>query len=141
VVKRADALFAYQLAVVVDDAFQQITNIVRGADLLDSTPRQIHLQNLLGLPSPHTMHLPVAVNEAGEKLSKQTLAQAVDSARPVSALWQALAFLQQRPPQTLQDERLETVWEWARQNWHAERLVGCRALPAMTDELDHRGNE
>lgn len=141
VVKRADGLFAYQLAVVVDDAFQQITHIVRGSDLLNSTPRQIHLQNLLGLPTPHYMHLPVAVNVAGEKLSKQTLAQAVDSARPVNALWQALAFLQQRPPQALQDEGLDTVWEWARQNWRAERLVGCRALPAMTDELDHRGNE
>lgn len=141
VVKRADGLFAYQLAVVVDDAFQKISNVVRGADLLNSTPRQIHLQNLLGLPTPHYMHLPVAVNVAGEKLSKQTLAQAVDSARPVSSLWQALAFLRQQPPQALQDERLDTVWEWARRNWRAERLVGCRALPAMADELDHRGNE
>ncbi|MHB1116561.1 tRNA glutamyl-Q(34) synthetase GluQRS [Sideroxydans sp.] len=141
VVKRADGLFAYQLAVVVDDAFQQISNVVRGADLLNSTARQIHLQNLLGLPTPHYMHLPVAVNAAGEKLSKQTLAQAVDSTRPVHALWHALAFLQQQPPQAMQDERLDTVWEWARRNWHAERLVGCRALPAMADELDHRGNE
>ncbi|MFH2139210.1 MAG: tRNA glutamyl-Q(34) synthetase GluQRS [Pseudomonadota bacterium] len=141
VVKRADGLFAYQLAVVVDDAFQQIRNVVRGADLLNSTARQIHLQNLLGLPTPHYMHLPVAVNAAGEKLSKQTLAQAVDSTRPVHALWRALAFLQQQPPQALQDERPDTVWEWARRNWHAERLVGCRALPAMADELDHRGNE
>ncbi len=141
VVKRADGLFAYQLAVVVDDAFQKISNVVRGADLLNSSPRQIHLQNLLDLPTPHYMHLPVAVNAAGEKLSKQTLAQAVDSARPVNALWHALAFLQQHPPQALQDERLDTVWEWARSNWRAERLVGCRALSAMTDELDHRGNE
>jgi glutamyl-Q tRNA(Asp) synthetase len=141
VVKRADGLYAYQLAVVADDAFQRITHIVRGADLLNSTPRQIHLQYLLGLSTPHYMHLPVALNAAGEKLSKQTLALAVDSARPVSALWQALAFLQQQPPQALQDERLDTLWEWAHQNWRTERLVGCRALPSMTEELDHRGHE
>ncbi|MBU1214495.1 MAG: tRNA glutamyl-Q(34) synthetase GluQRS [Gammaproteobacteria bacterium] len=141
VVKRADGLFAYQLAVVVDDALQQITHIVRGADLLNSTPRQIHLQNLLGLHTPHYMHLPVALNTAGEKLSKQTLAQAVDTVQPVIALWRALSFLQQQPPQELQIEDLEAVWEWALRNWRAERLVGCRALPAMTDELDHRGHE
>jgi glutamyl-Q tRNA(Asp) synthetase len=141
VVKRADGLFAYQLAVVVDDAFQQITDIVRGADLLDSAPRQIHLQHLLGLPTPRYMHLPVAVNAAGEKLSKQTLAQAVDSSRPADALWHALTFLRQRPPQGLLHESLDAIWEWAQRNWRAERLVGCRALPAMTDELDHRGNE
>lgn len=141
VVRRADGLFAYQLAVVVDDAFQQITHIVRGADLLNSTPRQIHLQRLLGLGMPHYMHLPVAVNEAGEKLSKQTLAQAVDSSRPVEGLWHALAFLQQQPPQGLRHGNLEQIWEWARRNWHPGKLVGLRALPAMADELDHRGQE
>ena len=141
VVKRADSLFAYQLAVVVDDAHQGITHVVRGADLLASTPRQIHLQGLLGLPTPHYMHLPVAVNETGEKLSKQTLAEAVDTAQPVAALWCALSFLRQHPPQALRKVNLEALWAWARQNWRAENLVGLRALPAMAHEFDHRGHE
>jgi len=141
VVKRADGLFAYQLAVVVDDAHQGITHVVRGADLLASTPRQIHLQGLLGLPTPHYMHLPVAVNETGEKLSKQTLAEAVDTAQPVAALWCALSFLRQYPPQALRKNSLEALWTWARQNWRAENLVGLRALPAMAHEFDHRGHE
>jgi glutamyl-Q tRNA(Asp) synthetase len=77
VIRRADGLFAYQLAVVVDDAEQSITAIVRGADLLASTPRQIHLQRLLGLPQPSYLHVPVALDGAGEKLSKQTRAAAL----------------------------------------------------------------
>ncbi|MGE4112278.1 MAG: tRNA glutamyl-Q(34) synthetase GluQRS, partial [Burkholderiales bacterium] len=95
VVKRADGQYAYQLAVVVDDAAQGITDIVRGADLQDSTPRQIYLQQLLGYATPRYAHLPVAVNVMGEKLSKQTLAQAVDITAPVQALNMALAFLGQ----------------------------------------------
>jgi glutamyl-Q tRNA(Asp) synthetase len=79
VIKRADGFWAYQLAVVVDDGAQGITDIVRGADLLDSTPRQIWLQRLLGLPQPGYLHVPVVVNALGEKLSKQTGAQAFDN--------------------------------------------------------------
>lgn len=141
VVKRADGLFAYQLAVVADDALQHITHIVRGADLLNSTPRQIHLQKLLGLPTPKYMHLPIAVNEAGEKLSKQTLAQAVNSEQAVHELWRALTFLQQQPPHELKYEDMDRVWEWARQNWRPDKLVGLRALSAMPNELDHRRHE
>ena len=87
-VLRADGIYAYQLAVVVDDAWQEITDVVRGADLLDSTPRQTHLQNLLGLPSPRYRHVPLVTNDKGEKLSKQTLAPALDvesSARVVDS--------------------------------------------------------
>ena len=95
---RRDGLFAYQLAVVVDDAAAGVTEVVRGADLLDSTARQIVLQRLLGYPTPAYAHLPVASNTAGEKLSKQTLARAVDGAEPARVLVDALDFLGQEPP-------------------------------------------
>ena len=97
VLKRRDGLFAYQLAVVVDDAAQDVTHIVRGADLLDSTARQIHLQRLLGYPTPQYLHVPTAVNEQGQKLSKQTLASAVSTANDAVSigLLSALRFLGQ----------------------------------------------
>jgi glutamyl-Q tRNA(Asp) synthetase len=130
VVKRADGLFAYQLAVVVDDAWQDITHVVRGADLLDSTPRQIWLQRLLGLHTPQYMHLPVAVNDAGEKLSKQTLAAPVDEAHPARTLLQALTFLRQSPPAGLAGSNVATILDWAVQNWNVADLRGIRTLPA-----------
>jgi glutamyl-Q tRNA(Asp) synthetase len=130
VVKRADGLFAYQLAVVVDDAFQGITHIVRGADLLDSTPRQIYLQRLLGLRIPQYLHLPVAVNESGEKLSKQTLAAPVDETHPVKTLLRVLDFLQQHPPAELLGCDVKVLLEWATANWDATKMRGIRMLPA-----------
>lgn len=93
VLKRADGFWAYQLAVVVDDADQGVTHVVRGADLLDSTPRQIYLQQLLGVPTPSYMHVPVVTNAAGEKLSKQTGATALDMGRPLEELITAARFL------------------------------------------------
>ncbi|MFO1301836.1 MAG: tRNA glutamyl-Q(34) synthetase GluQRS [Burkholderiaceae bacterium] len=93
VLRRADGLWAYQLAVVVDDAYQGVTDVVRGADLRDSTARQVHLQRLLGLPTPRYLHVPVVLDAHGEKLSKQTGAAAVDPRRGVQALDAALAFL------------------------------------------------
>lgn len=128
VVKRADGLFAYQLAVVVDDAFQGITHVVRGADLLYSTPRQIYLQRLLGLTQPAYMHLPVAVNAQGEKLSKQTLAQPVEKNNAASTLFDALVFLRQQPPAELQHDSSEQILAWTISNWRPETLLNCRQL-------------
>jgi glutamyl-Q tRNA(Asp) synthetase len=122
VVLRADGLFAYQLAAVVDDAEQGITDVVRGSDLLDSTSRQIHLQRLLGLPTPRYLHLPVVVNELGEKLSKQTLAPPLETAHPQPALLNALDFLGQRPPRELLGAPVAEIWDWARTHWREDRL-------------------
>jgi glutamyl-Q tRNA(Asp) synthetase len=94
VVKRADGIFAYQLAVVVDDAYQGITHVVRGEDLADNTPRQIHLQRLMGLPEPSYLHTPLVMGIDGHKLSKQNGASALDVSDPVAALQKAAAVLQ-----------------------------------------------
>ena len=122
VIRRADGLFAYQLAVVVDDAAQGITQVVRGSDLLDSTPRQIHLQSLLGLPAPAYAHLPVAVDRHGHKLSKQTGAAPLDLDRPGLALMAALHFLGQYPPLALKGEPPAAILAWARAHWRLERV-------------------
>jgi glutamyl-Q tRNA(Asp) synthetase len=130
VLLRADGVYAYQLAVVVDDAEQGITDVVRGADLLDSTPRQIHLQSLLGLSTPRYLHLPAAVNAAGEKLSKQTLAPAVDARDPVPELAQVMDFLGQAPPAQLRGASVAEFWDWALAHWDAARIARRRSLPA-----------
>jgi glutamyl-Q tRNA(Asp) synthetase len=108
VLYRADGQVAYQLAVVVDDAEQGVSDVVRGADLFDSTGRQIHLQRLLGYPQPRYLHVPVAVNANGEKLSKQTGARALDPARRDELLPRVLAFLGQRATADLD----EAVADW-----------------------------
>ena len=130
VLLRADGLYAYQLAVVVDDGEQGITDVVRGADLLDSTPRQIYLQRLLGLPTPRYLHLPAAVNAAGEKLSKQTLAPPVDARDPVPVLARVMVFLGQAPPAQLGRASLAEFWHWALAHWDARRIPRRRSLPA-----------
>jgi glutamyl-Q tRNA(Asp) synthetase len=121
VVLRADGLFAYQLAVVVDDAFQGITHVVRGSDLLYSTPRQIYLQRLLGMPTPIYMHLPVAVNAQGEKLSKQTLARPVRA--NTATLFDALVFLRQQPAADLRLGTIEQILAWAIEHWQTDPLL------------------
>jgi len=126
VVLRADGLFAYQLAVVVDDAAAGITHVVRGADLLDSSARQIHLQHLLGVAQPAYAHLPVATNDAGEKLSKQTLARAIEDQPPSIALVAALAFLGQNPPPELGQAALDEVWSWSRAHWRLDKVPRLR---------------
>ena len=121
VIRRADGLHAYHLAVVVDDAEQHISHVVRGADLLSSTPRQIYLQQLLGLTAPGYLHLPVAVDGAGHKLSKQTGAAAVDTRNPLPALLAAWRFLgQARPAES--PGNLAEFWEWAVGQWDPARI-------------------
>lgn len=114
VLKRADGFWAYQLAVVVDDAQQGVTDVVRGADLLDSTPRQIYLQRLLGTPTPRYLHVPVVTNTTGEKLSKQTGAQALDLEQPLQELIAAGRFLQLPVEET---RSLEAFWSNAIAGW------------------------
>ena len=116
-VLRADGLHAYHLAVVVDDAAQGITQVVRGADLLPSTPSQIHLQHLLGLPTPGYCHLPVAYGTDGDKLSKQTGAPPLDPNQPRPALIKALQHLGQHPPAELEHAPLADLWQWAFEHW------------------------
>lgn len=124
IIRRADGVHAYQLAVVVDDGFQGVNHVVRGADLLLSTPRQLLLQRLLGLPQPHYLHLPVAVNQAGEKLSKQTHARPVTDSNPGSGLWEALAYLRQGPPEALKGASIKEIWPWALAHWRQDSLRG-----------------
>lgn len=128
VLKRADGLFAYQLAVVVDDAEQGITHVVRGADLLDSTPRQIYLQQLLDLPTPQYLHVPVVTNAAGEKLSKQTMAEAIDPQHANTQLWNALDFLGQNPPKDLLGNSLGDLWSWAKSHWRTDTIPRKRFI-------------
>ena len=128
IIKRTDGLFAYQLAVVVDDAEQNITHIVRGADLLNSTPRQIYLQQLLGLTTPNYAHVPVAVNIQGEKLSKQTLAQPISINAAAQQLFNALSFLGQNPPKELQNAALHEIWQWAIAKWQLESIAQVKVI-------------
>ena len=130
VLRRADGLFAYQLAVAVDDHFQGISDIVRGADLLASTPRQIWLQRCLGYALPRYAHLPVATNPAGEKWSKQTRAPALDVAQAPAELLRALNFLGQAAPVALASASVGEVWQWALAHWSFARIPRTPAISA-----------
>jgi len=130
IIRRADGLVAYQLAVVVDDDGQRITHVVRGADLLDSTPRQLYLQQLLELPTPSYLHLPVAVDAASEKLSKQTFARDVIADKDNAALLDVLRFLNQQLPESPLDASRDELWQWAIAHWDPGRIAGSRTLAA-----------
>jgi glutamyl-Q tRNA(Asp) synthetase len=128
VLKRADGLFAYQLAVGIDDTRQGISQVVRGVDLLDSTPRQIYIQQQLGLSSPDYAHHPIVVDETGEKLSKQKLAPALKEREISQQLYRALACLGQRPPAELRGVEPATLWDWASAHWSLAKIPRQTAL-------------
>ena len=125
---RKDGLYAYQLAVVVDDAAQGITHIVRGSDLLDSTPRQILLQQLLGLPTPQYAHFPVITDASGQKLSKQNHAPALQDNEACENLRHALQFLRQAaPPRELDSP--QGIIDYALQHWQVTSVPGVMGIP------------
>jgi len=130
ILRRKDGLHAYQLAVAVDDALQGVTQVVRGADLLDSTARQIYLQRLLGYPTPGYLHFPVAVNELGQKLSKQTLAAGVNAQGARHALLTALLFLGQDPSEATWAGTNRKLISAAIRNWKADLIPKRRAIQA-----------
>ena len=128
VVRRRDGLASYQLAVVVDDAFQSVTRVVRGADLLASTPWQIDLQEALGLPTPIYGHLPLLLEPDGAKLSKSRRAAPLDPSSAPALLSSTLTYLSQSPPPDLARSSIKDVWEWALEHWNPQALVGKAAV-------------
>jgi len=128
VIRRRDGLIAYQLAVVVDDADDGVTEVVRGIDLLLATPRQVYLQDLLDLRRPDYAHIPVAENAEGQKLSKTTGARPIPTDRMAATLVAALAALQQRPERGLEAAAVTDIWDWAFQNWRLGPLAGIRNI-------------
>ena len=132
VLKRADGFYAYHLAVVIDDYHQAVTEIVRGSDLLFSTPVHLQLQQYLGFNSPSYAHLPVIVNSKGEKLSKQTGANKVDMENIDATLIQLLNYLGQNPPSELTEGSTDNILNWAIENWQPENIP---RVSIVKDEL------
>jgi glutamyl-Q tRNA(Asp) synthetase len=126
IVRRRDGPYAYHLAVVVDDERQGVTEIVRGADLLSSTPRQILLQRTLGFRMPRYGHLPVLTEPDGRKLAKSRRSLPLAAGDAPQQLWQALHWLEQGPPPELARANVREIWQWAIPNWEPERLAGRR---------------
>ncbi len=132
VIRSRDGLIAYQLAVVVDDALQGVTEVVRGIDIMDSTVRQIWLQRLLGYDAPGYMHFPVITHPDGDKLSKLTGAPGIPTDEPRPLLLAALAALRQDPPKSLETASTREIWQWAIENWSPNLLIGMTAVSIET---------
>lgn len=130
IVRRADGLHAYHLAVVLDDANQGITENIRGADLLASTSAQIFLQQALKIRSPQYAHIPVATNRHGEKLSKQSGAAPVSIQDPARTLFKILQDLGQKPPQQLESCSIFDILHWGEKNWRLQNVSAGKTLPA-----------
>lgn len=137
IIHRRDGLFAYNLAVVLDDIEQGVTEVVRGADLIEPTGRQIDLYRQLGQPEVRYLHLPLAVTENGNKLSKQNHAPAIDKRAPKPTLLAAMDFLGLAPAPALQDASLTDILNWGVQNWQLDKLPKSTAItmPFKNDEL------
>lgn len=129
VIRRRDGLYAYQLAVVLDDAWQGVTDIVRGADLLDSTPRQLYLQELLGLPQPRYLHVPLITQPDGNKLGKSYRSPPLSEDQATVLLLRALRALGQTPPPELDDATPGEVLKWGVEHWEATRIPRTLTLP------------
>lgn len=136
VLRRVDGIFTYQLAVVVDDAWQGVTHVVRGADLLFSTLRQIYLQELLGYNTPNYLHLPLVVDAKGRKLSKQNQAEPVTLDRSKPLLVTALRFLGQEAPDSLLQGDMDSIWQWAVSSWRRERIPMKQTCSGTRDQQD-----
>jgi glutamyl-Q tRNA(Asp) synthetase len=128
VIRRRDGLYAYQLAVVLDDGWQGVTNIVRGADLLDSTPRQLYLQELLGLPQPRYLHIPLITQPDGHKLGKSYRSPPLSTDQATPLLLRALRALGQTPPEALASATARDVLDWGIAHWNADLIPGVAAL-------------
>ncbi|WP_261815915.1 tRNA glutamyl-Q(34) synthetase GluQRS [Vibrio gallicus] len=122
IIKRRDGLFAYNLAVVLDDIDQGVTEVVRGADLIEPTGRQIALYQILGYTKLSYLHLPLAVTDNGAKLSKQNHAQAIDTCNPIPTLLQAMLFLGFNIPEAIKSQNIEKIIRWGIQNWRLTQL-------------------
>ncbi len=131
IVRRRDGLFSYQLAVALDDTLQEISHVIRGADLLDSTARQIQLHQLLNAPSPQYGHLPMVMNGQGQKLSKQTHAPALDSNKSGENLLAALGILGLNPPVDLKTESNECILEWGVNHWTIQSVPTSAVVPDL----------
>jgi glutamyl-Q tRNA(Asp) synthetase len=128
IIQRKDGIIAYQLAVVIDDHLQGVNHVVRGYDLLDSTLKQAYLHQLLGYQLPSYMHVPILVDQQGQKLSKQTFAQAVGDSNRSQTLWQLLVLLKQNPPQNLATAAVKDILEWAIQHWQPQKLTAISKI-------------
>ncbi len=128
VIRRRDGLYAYQLAVVLDDAWQGVTDIVRGADLLDSTPRHLYLQELLGLPQPRYLHVPLIIQPDGNKLGKSYRSPPLDPDQAAPLLVRALRALGQAPEADLADGSVQDVLGWGVAHWNSDAIPHVRTV-------------
>lgn len=128
IIRRRDGIIAYQLAVVIDDIDQGVTDIVRGADLLDSTPRQLRLYQLLQQPAPRYLHVPLIMRQDGEKLSKRLGSAPLEAAQAAATLYQALCILTPTAPASLRSATIDQQLQWAIAHWQPTRLPAARQI-------------